>query len=256
VRSRPELAWLALVLLLSAAPALPAGEAPSREQIDRAVETIKTDPDLAGYKTVRRLVWDEEPEDRKPTGTPRWLSWIADLFSWIAQTSQMLFWLLIAALAAIIAVFLLRLFSARSSKTRGRGFIAPTHVQDLDIRPESLPQDIGAAARELWDRGERRAALALLYRGLLSRLAHAYEVPIRDSSTEGDCLTLAARVLDARRVEYATKLVRTWQRATYGGLDIDSPVIHEICAGFDAHLDRPLNGESPRRAAFTSGAVT
>jgi hypothetical protein len=257
VRSRPELSCLALVLLLAAAvPALPAGEAPSREQIERAVETVKADPDLAGFETERRLVWDEVRESRKPTDMPQWLSWIRDLFSWIAQKSTMLFWLLIAALAAIIAFFLWRLFSSRVSKSRGQGFVAPTHVQDLDIRPESLPADIGAAARALWDRGERRTALALLYRGLLSRLAHTYRVPIRDSSTEGDCLTLAARVLDTRRVEYATKLVRTWQRAIYGGLDIDGPVIHEICAGFDAHLDRPSNTEAPHRAAFASGDAT
>ena len=56
----------------------------------------------------------------------------------------------------------------------------------------AFPPDIGAAARALWDRGEHRAALALLYRGMLSRLAHVHRVPIRDSSTEGDCLALAA----------------------------------------------------------------
>ena len=85
----------------------------------------------------------------------------------------------------------------RASARAPRGddaFVAPTHVRDLDIRPESLPDDIGAAARALWDRGEHRAALALLYRGLLSRLAHVHRLPIRDSSTEGDCLALAARI--------------------------------------------------------------
>ena len=55
----------------------------------------------------------------------------------------------------------------------------------------------GCAA--LWDRGDHRAALALLYRGLLSRLVHVHRVPIRDSSTEGDCLALAARCLTPRR---------------------------------------------------------
>src|SRR4029079_6929748 len=75
------------------------------------------------------------------------------------------------------------------------GFVAPTHVRDLDIRPESPTDDIGAAARQLWDRGEQRAALALLYRGMLSRLAHVHRVPIRDSSTEGDCVELASAQL-------------------------------------------------------------
>ena len=110
-------------------------------------------------------------------------------------------------------------------------------MQDLDIRPESLPPDIGAAARALWERGEHRAALALLYRGMLSRLAHVHEVPIRDSSTEGDCLALAARKLDAARVAYVTQLVRTWQRVMYGGMSIEDGVAHELFAGFAQNLD-------------------
>jgi hypothetical protein len=259
VRLRPDFSGLALILLLAAAtPALPAGEAPNREQVDRAVEAVKADPNLASRRTVTRLVWDssEETKPSKPSSFPRWLRWIGELFSWIAQTSQMLFWLLIAALVGVIVVFLVRLFASRSGLSRGKDFIAPTHVQDLDIRPESLPDDIGAAARQLWDRGDHRAALALLYRGLLSRLAHSWEVPIRDSSTEGDCLMLAARVIEPHRLDYATRLVRTWQRAIYGGLEVETAVIHELCAGFDAHLNRPEPTESPRRAAFASGSAT
>jgi hypothetical protein len=139
---------------------------------------------------------------------------------------------------------------------RNRRFVAPTHVQDLDIRPESLPPDIGAAARDLWDRGEQRAALALLYRGMLSRLAHVHEVPIRDSSTEGDCLALAARTLDASRVAYATQLVRTWQRAIYGGLTIETAEVWDLCAEFAAHLDGPTRTDAPPRTGFASGAAT
>jgi hypothetical protein len=84
----------------------------------------------------------------------------------------------------------------------------------------------------------------------LSRLAHVHEVPIRDSSTEGDCLALAARTLDPVRVAYATELVRTWQRATYRGKEIQTAVVHELCSGFSANLDGPDPAESPRRAAY------
>src|SRR5207253_1320150 len=117
---------------------------------------------------------------------PSWLDWLPNLFGWIGQASQMLVWVLIAALVGVLLLFIVRLVRDTRLETRGSKFIAPTHVQDLDIRPESLPPDVGAAARALWERGEKRAALALLYRGTLSRLAHVHEVAIRDSSTEGD----------------------------------------------------------------------
>jgi len=265
VRLRPDLSWLLIVVLLAVAtPAISATAiktAPTAQEVDRAIDAIKADPNLATKKTVRRLVWDskeekeKEKKPRKVSEWPKWLSWIGDLFGWIAETSQMLFWLLIAALAAFLVVFLVRLFATRVQKGNIKRFVAPTHVQDLDIRPESLPDDIGAAARQWWDRGDTRAALALLYRGLLSRLAHVYEVPIRDSSTEGDCLLLAGRVLAAHRTEYATRLVRTWQRAIYGGLSVETAVVHELCEAFDKYLEKPVIATAPRRESYTRGAA-
>jgi len=160
----------------------------------------------------------------------------------------------LAALIGLLVLFIARLRSDTRLETRGSKFVAPTHVQDLDIRPESLPPDIGAAGRALWERGDRRAALALLYRGMLSRLAHVHEVPIRDSSTEGDCLALAARTLDPARVAYVTRLVRTWQRFTYGGMSIEEAVAIELFAGFSQNLDGPTD-EAPRGARSAGAAA-
>jgi hypothetical protein len=247
----PSAKALLLCLLLGAAlPALPATDKqPTQQQIDRAVGELRKDPNLASEKTLRRLSWDrDENAPRKKTRWPDWFSWIGDLFGWLGEVSQMLMWLVIAGLVALLAVFMVRVFRSAGGPRLSRSFTAPTHVQDLDIRPESLPPDIGAVARALWDEGQQRAALALLYRGLLSRLAHVYEVPVRDSSTEGDCLTIAVRKLETPRLEYATRLVRTWQRAIYGGLSIESDVVHELCAHFDQYLERPAEGGAPRRS--------
>ncbi|MEJ0087291.1 MAG: DUF4129 domain-containing protein [Pseudomonadota bacterium] len=259
MRSRPDLRLCALLALLAAAPALPAARAaepPTNAEIERAIAQTKADPELATEKKATRLVWDGDrnPRERDRLHTPGWLKWLGSLFSWIAQGSGLLVWVLLACLAALSGVFLVRLFAAGGLPERNRRFIAPTHVQDLDIRPESLPADIGAAARALWDGGAQRAALALLYRGLLSRLAHTYEVPIRDSSTEGDCLVLAARTLDAARVAYASQLVRTWQRAIYGGLSIDTAQVWDLCANFATHLDGPAQGAARGHEPVSHGA--
>ena len=234
-----------------------AAAAPTRAEVDHAVEVVKADPNLATETKVRRLVWDAEPNQRKPRDRKlslRWARWLGDLFSWIAESSAVIVWVLLAGLAALLVVFIVRVFMRNPIAVRSRRFVAPTHVQDLDIRPESLPPDIGAAARVLWDRGEQRAALALLYRGLLSRLAHEHEVPIKDSSTEGDCLMLAARTLDAARVAYATRLIRVWQQAIYGGINVETAQVWELCAQFARHLDGPARPDAPRRAAFAGGA--
>ena len=89
-----------------------------------------------------------------------------------------------------------------------------------------------------------RAALALLYRGLLSRLAHVHRVPIRDSSTEGDCLALAAARLPPPTHEYAARLVHVWQRSVYGHEPAADSVVHRLCGEFGPTLDRAAHGDS------------
>ena len=162
------------------------------------------------------------------------------MIGFVAQSGRALFWVGIVALALFLVSYLVRVLSGGRDGVGEGQFVTPTHVRDLDIRPESLPPDIGAAARQLWDRGEHRAALALLYRGLLSRLAHVHKVPIRDSTTEGDCLSLAVAHLDEARHAYVTQLVRTWQRAVYGGREPDNATVYALCDAFGRTLDQPV----------------
>jgi hypothetical protein len=229
---RPD---LAACVLLMATPAWPAEEPFTQAEIARAIDSVKADPELGTEEKRKRLVWKEPKAARAPVSSSWWQG-IADFFGWVAQLSQMLMWLLIAALLASLALVLWRLLGKARPVPGLRQDLAPTHVRDLDIRPESLPVDIGAAARRLWEAGEQRAALALLYRGLLSRLAHTFAVPVVDSSTEGDCLALATRVLDARRLEFVAQLIRTWQTAIYAGRPIEDELVFELCASFDRHL--------------------
>ena len=216
------------------------GAVPSPHDVELAVKKVQTDPNFATQRKVKTLRW-ATPEDRtkRPFKFPGWLSWAGDFFAFIGQSARVLMWLVIALAAGLIIIYVVRLFRhLDGSAIRGTKFVAPSHVQDLDIRPESLPPDIGAAVRALWDRGEHRAALALLYRGLLSRLVHVYQGPIRDSSTEGDCLVLAARHVSEERARYAQRLVRVWQRAVYGGETVETEAVHALCDEFARTLDR------------------
>ena len=171
-----------------------------QSEIVRALEVVKADPKMAPERTIKTLRWKGATERRR-AGPPWWLAWIVGLFTWLDQSGRMLIWCTAAVLAALLVMYVVRLVRRFEAPRPDNAFVAPTHVGDLDIRPERLPTDIGAAARALWDRGEHRGALALLYRGLLSRLAHVHGVPIRDSSTEGECLSLAATHLTDRRRE-------------------------------------------------------
>jgi hypothetical protein len=216
---------------------------PTAEDITRALAIVKRDPNLAEERTIKTLQWNTS-SNRQPWSVPSWLKWIAGLFDWLGQSTRIVVWGAMLALIGALGVYLLRTFQAARPSVGATRLVTPTHVRDLDIRPETLPRDLGAAARSLWDAGERRAALSLLYRGLLSRLAHVHGLPIRDSTTEGDCLSLAAGRLPLARREYVSQLVGVWQRYVYGGTEVQTVVVHRLCDAFGGALDASHGPES------------
>ncbi len=228
-------------------PVLPDAQ-PTVLQIEEAVELLQQDPNMGTERKVRALKW--KSDKKRPAADnkdPGWLQWLQELFSWIAGSARMIVWVLAAVLAAFIAIYLMRLLRSRAAVARKQSFIAPSHVRDLDIRPESLPDDIGAAALQLWQGGEQRRAMALLYRGLLSRMVHVHRVPVRDSTTEGESMALARGCLPAAAGEFATKLVTTWQRAVYGELIPGTDQVRALCADFSPALDaRPTTEVAAR----------
>jgi hypothetical protein len=207
----------------------------SHEEITAAVEAVKRDPNLGGEHTIKMLRWRQSGQSNTDLG---WLSWISGFFKWTMESARYLMWAAIVFLAAWLGVHLTRLVRHWRGAPAKESFVLPTHVRDLDIRPESLPANIGAAARALWDRGEQRAALSLLYRGLLSRLMHVHRVPIQSSTTEGDCLSLLPGRVPPAAGEYCIRLVDAWRAFVYGGSEAAAPVIHALCDGFAGALDR------------------
>lgn len=236
-------------------PAQAEGGRPGEVEIARATETVRADPNLATERTIKTLRWKASSADKR-TRTPAWLAWITGLFLWLDQSARLLVWGAVVALGGLLVVYIVRTARSNGMLRPEEPFVAPTHVRDLDIRPESLPEDVGAAARALWDRGEHRGALALLYRGMLSRLAHVHRIPIRDSSTEGDCLALATTHLPQGRREYASRLVMVWQRFVYGGQHTVAATVYGLCDDFGASLNGPsLDGASSLESTGSGSAA-
>jgi len=214
---------------------------PHGHEVAKALARLQADPSLSGETTVRSLRWVDSKKPPDSSDTWDWLTelgrWIGGIFRWLAQSGRLLILACVLVLAALLAIYIYRLVRDSRRRAGGAATVAPSHVRDLDIRPESLPDDIGSAARVLWEQGEHRAALALLYRGLLSRLVHLHAVPIRESSTEGDCLALLANNGRGDLIDFSRRLVRVWQRAVYGGQEPDDAAVMDLCASFSAALD-------------------
>jgi len=203
-------------------------------QVEAAASAVRADPDLGA--TTKERIWRFKPtDDKRDPPAPGWAG-LATLARWLAESARVIVWLLGAAALAAVVVAARRWFAVRGDALRGAGARLPSHVRELDIRPESLPADIGATVRELWLAGERRAALSLLYRGALSRLVHDHAVAIGSASTEGDCVRLARAALAQPNGDYVGALVHAWQLAVYGGRALATPQVLALCGDFDRML--------------------
>lgn len=232
------------------APASASGSAPqlTREQVDQQAQLLRQLPGLIGSKTHRSLNFksDDRPPP-PPDATPDWVLWLQDFAGWFNEVGRWLVWGLMAFALALLALRLRALaqfFGLRGDAGAGP-LNLPTQVRGLDISPESLPDDVGAAAWTLWQAGQSLAAMSLLYRGALSKLVHQHQVPIRSSSTEGDCLALASPRLQAPARQYLVQLVASWRQAAYAARWPGDAEVQQLCQRFRALDPGPAVGAAP-----------
>jgi hypothetical protein len=277
MRSRIELAWLATCAagLLAAAglgaparAALPgatgaahaAGSVPDDVAVQQAITAVRKDPLMGGLHTVKTLHWLDKQHDKERSAPQPWLQrlleWIAAFARWLAGSARALVIVAATIGVALLAIVIVRALR-RSAAHELRGEHAPpTHVRGLNIQPEELPDDVARAARSVWARGDRRGAMVLLYRALLSRLVHNYRVAIRDSSTEGDCQRLAAQVLASAPRDYVARFIASWQRAMYATVWPGEADFEQLCAGFEQALPMPASPGAAGTATTPAGPRT
>lgn len=219
----------------AAANAAPIGTYLSRDEIRGAAAKLRADPNLGGEKTLRTLRWNQSKDasEAKASQAPRWLTL---LFDFLAQSSSLLLWIIGALCAAVAVVWGIRMLRQGAPATAPAEHRVES-VHGLDIRPESLPENIGAVALELLEAGRERDALSLLYRGALSRAVHRHGIAIAASATEGEALRAVNATLDPPRAAYFTDLVALWQRAVYAGESVMREPIARLCRGFSESLE-------------------
>jgi hypothetical protein len=162
------------------------------------------------------------PVERDPAESVEGWIWPSALGSLAVTLAEILKWsLFVLALAALVWLALKVIQGMTRMRLRGR---RPRHGSrgDADgpavplehLGAEPSPDDTTASVRRLIDRGEHRAALALLYRASLADLARQ-GVAIPSGATEGDALEMAAQVLPAPRVGLIARLTGHWSRVAY-----------------------------------------
>ena len=99
----------------------------------------------------------------------------------------------------------------------------------MEVTAESLPADIPSSAWALWVQGRRHEALALLYRGTISKIIDVSGVEIQESDTEGDCLRRVQDAGAAAHPRYFNGLTGTWMQLAYAGRTPPETEVRALC---------------------------
>ena len=220
-------------------PAASGGAGPDRTEITRALETVKADPNLAGERTITMLAV-EDSSDAEATGDAR-----------VALVDRRA--LSLARSVGARCLMWPRRWCSRhcwpstssarrpcpSAAARARTRSSPRRTSAISTSgPRACPADIGSAARLLWDRGEQRAALALLYRG--TAVAAGARAPRADPRFQHRGRLPGARREPSPAEDGATTprvWSTSWQRFVYGGQDTQAATVHALCDDFASALD-------------------
>lgn len=106
----------------------------------------------------------------------------------------------------------------------------------LDIQPESLPADVADAAWDLWQSGQPRAAMSLLYRGALSHLVTREKLELGVQATEEDCLRVCRQRVAPEVGDYFNRLTRAWQQLAYAARSPAQETAHDLCRDWARHF--------------------
>ena len=146
--------------------------------------------------------------------------------------------LLLITLAVVLVVYLLYRFRGPMRRLqRGKKRESTPEVMfGLDVRPESLPDDIPAQVMSFWRDNRHRDALGLLYRASLSHLIEHHALVFRSSYTEAECAALVkSRGIDSLS-NYFAGLTRIWCRLAYGHELPAIEAIEKLCENWSAEM--------------------
>ena len=243
-------ATLAVVLLLVPllCPLSSHGAEPSAQQLeDKAlIEEITSQAEFGKIETRER--WRPIERDKPKSDSffkkfDKWFAWIKEVMPALGLFLKVV---IISALVALVIWLLMRFTNwldwMNLPVRKQRRKKPPTSLFGLELSRDSLPDNISETALALLDKGQIRDALSLLFRAALSHMIHHSELPIGDSSTEGECLRLAKAHRPAGELNYFRQLTDTWLLLAYAHQAPSPELTRELCLDWPRHYGEQQPG--------------
>lgn len=255
----PAMLLLIGLVLVPAFPSAWADEPASQKPLNtqsanQSIKTLLQQPPFKNPETVTRYRFgeDKSADKNKPTSEARLPAWLeallknldSDSFKHIAKGLEVLLWgLLTVGLALVLWRYrdwLHAFVSRRGPRKAKPARPAPSQLFGLELGADTLPEDVAGTAELLWAT-QPREALGLLYRGLLNRLLHDFNLPLKNADTEAQVRERIRQLQQPSLLAFSDELTRHWQNLAYGHRLPPAMAQQQLCTAW--------------RALFGSGAT-
>jgi hypothetical protein len=234
-------AIIALTAILFFGAISPAGSAapPPPEKCRQVLKQVLDAEDFGQKETAYR--WERITEKKPASWLTRFFKGLIGLLrsirdainKWagsMATLFEILMWMLLVGGGLWFIYRYTRISRLFSGSGAGSGRVnRPVQVLfGMAVAPESLPDDMAGKCRELLTEGNQRQALALLYRGTLSRLLNDYGMHVPGGATENECDRLVTVHRPAPEATFFSRLNTCWLDTAYGHRHLDLTTIGKL----------------------------
>jgi len=182
-----------------------------REESKALIKEVLAAPEFETYIEVQQLKHIGE-EDEDNLGFD---GFNFGLGTFLARLVEVMLWCLLGMGVILLYVHREKWLRIFKPKQPAPSAVAVECLFGLDIRPESLPDDVAKTARKLWHTGCKREAMSLLYRGTLAALVHQQGITFSSSHTENNCLHILQPLISQGQFRHFQALTHAWQETAY-----------------------------------------
>ncbi len=204
-----------------------------------AIREVLADPVFGGQQEETEWSYinslpDDTP-DEKQKASPSWITGLLNFIESLSKVLRIVIWIGGALLLAGLIYLSYRYRNAWLGPA-GKRAAPPNFLFGLDVRPESLPEDIVSTALKELENGNAKKALGLLYRAALVSLIHHSQLVFHAGHTEDDCLRLVRTAVDSGCSGYFAELMDAWKLTAYAHAAPPRDVLEALCHRWRAHF--------------------
>ena len=214
------------------------------------IDDILKGEDFHKKKKISGWRLKDMEKEKSDDEVPQWLIFIIELLESLfgdtddteeskdytfANLLEMLLWLILAFSLVYLVYRILKYLevlspTGKNKNTEADSVAAPDVLFGLDVRKDSIPVNVIEQTMSLWNKGQHREAIGLLYRSTLSLLIHRFLFEFYHGYTEQECSDIVQQSDNKALKEFVVHITSIWQQIAYAHSIPAEQQIKSLCS--------------------------